>query len=40
MVDMQKITQQTKNSNNLGLTKQMFVYNIQFVNDIFFKQFA
>jgi len=39
MVDMQKIIiQQTKNLNNL--TKQMSVYNIQFVNDIFLKQFA
>jgi len=37
MVDMWKIIQQTKIKN---WTKQMFVYNIQFVNNIFFKQFA
>jgi len=33
MVDMWKIIQQTKNLNNL--TKQMSVYNVQFVNNIF-----
>ena len=38
MVNMWKIIQQTKNVNNL--TKQMSVHNIQFVNNIFFKQFA
>jgi len=38
MVDVWKIIQQTKNLNTL--TKQMPVYNIQFFNDIFFKQFA
>jgi len=37
MVDVENNTTR-KNLNNL--TKEMFVHNIQFVNNIYFKQFA